>query len=221
LEEENYVWQRLMLNQLPLVGFSACKEYISGLRSLDLPISYVPSVGEINKKLAITGWEIFPTDKMLSPFDFFESLRKKQFPAIQRLRPFNEVDYYTNSDPDIFHEYFGHCPFLMNNKTAEIIHMIAKKACSDEEGQLLKMRDLFWAVFEFGLVGSTPQSTKISGAGILASRHEIFRVLTIRESLIQKLPAPEKIYASLKGNISQPLYYYVQSLDSLEKLFVA
>ena len=60
--------------------------------------------------MKVTGWQVHAVPALIPHSSFFALLAEKKFPAATFIRKPEQFDYIT--EPDIFHEYFGHCPML-------------------------------------------------------------------------------------------------------------
>ena len=109
--DENKVWQDLSERQIEIVKNYACDEYLDGLDYLDLPINKIPQLPDVNKKLqSVTGWVVEPVPALIGFDRFFKLLAERKFPCATFIRTKEDFDYVT--EPDIFHEIFGHAPML-------------------------------------------------------------------------------------------------------------
>lgn len=216
--EDKEVWKTLLSQQLPLVKKVACPEYIDGLEKLNFPFDEIPSITEMSKKLmSLTGWSLGAVDTLVPNTLFFEMLSKKIFPTIRVIRQKEEIDFYTNESPDVFHEFFGHCPMLAHKKYSECMRLFGEYARNCTKEMLTKLTKIFWATFEFGLIKNNSNIT-IYGAGILPSRQETMKIMMNGNLNLQKLDIYSNLSSSLQGNISQPIYYYIESLECLHDI---
>lgn len=213
--ENNLVWKQLMANQLPLAKKYACPEYLIGLEHMAFPLDHVPSLEQVSTKLTkISDWSLEPVDSIIAPRQFFEKLSNKVFPVVRMIRDKSEIDFYTNESPDVFHEYFGHCPMLTNKQYADNMHIFAQHAAASKEKNLLRFAKIYWATFEFGLIKNS-DGIKIYGAGILPSKTELLRVINQDNIQFQKLDVNMNLDSSLQGNINQSLLYYINNFNEL------
>lgn len=216
--EDKAVWKTLLSQQLPLVKRFACFEYLDGLEKLNFSFDHIPSISEMSKKLMrLSGWSLDSVDTLVPSRVFFEMLSQKRYPTIRVIRHKDEIDFYTNESPDVFHEYFGHGPMLAHEKYSECMRLFGEYAhnCTDEI--LIRLTKIFWATFEFGLIKNS-SNIKIYGAGILPSRQETMKIVINDNLNLQKLDVFEDLTSSLLGNISQPTYYYIESLECLHHI---
>lgn len=218
--QDHYVWQQLMLQQTPIVEKYACEEYIVGLKKINFPTDQVPSLEYVSSKMRdYTGWGLKPVERIIECSDFFNLLSEKTFPAIQRLRSLDQLDFYQDESPDVFHEYFGHCPLLTNEDFATSMQLFGRLAKGHPERITHILDKIFWSTFEFGVVNSNI-GLKVYGAGILPSSLELSRIVNHRQTGISIKPLDifEGIEATLQGNINQKTIYSVCSLKKLYSL---
>jgi phenylalanine-4-hydroxylase len=182
--EENAIWEILYNRQLKIIPDRACPEYLDGLAKLKMPHDRIPQCAELSTILqAHTGWSVVPVAAIIPLTDFFNLLAHRQFPAASFIRVRAELDYL--QEPDIFHEYFGHCPLLMHAAYADFVQWYGAMALqADKKTQSLLGR-LFWYTIEFGLI-ETPRGLRIFGGGILSSYQETLYCLENPE--VQRLP---------------------------------
>lgn len=165
--EENDTWKALYERQIKVVQGRACDEYLDGLKKLSLDSEKIPQIPKVNQKLSyLTGWSVKPVAALISAEAFFTLLANRQFPAATFIRTKEEFNYVT--EPDIFHELFGHCPMLTQPVFADFVQEYAKFVllCDKKDWPLLQR--LFWFTVEFGLI-HTSKGLRIYGGGILSS----------------------------------------------------
>ncbi|MCB1828336.1 MAG: phenylalanine 4-monooxygenase, partial [Coxiellaceae bacterium] len=108
-DEENETWRLLIERQIDVIQSRACDEFIDGVAKLAMPIDRVPQCHEVTEKLMhYTGWAVEPVPALISLQAFYRLLANRKFPAATFIRRREELDYL--QEPDIFHEFFGHCP---------------------------------------------------------------------------------------------------------------
>ncbi len=117
-----------------------------------------------------TGWQIVAVPGLIPEEHFFAHLAQRQFPVTVWLRTEEEIDYL--SEPDVFHDFFGHVPLLCDPVFADFMQAYGaagRKAAS--QGGLKMLSRLYWYCVEFGLI-RTSTELKAYGAGILSSAGE-------------------------------------------------
>lgn len=210
---EDETWSILYKRQHKIVQNRACEEYLEGLEILNMPKTRVPQCLEISDGLKkVTGWAVQPVSKIISLETFFELLANKYFPAATFIRTREDLDYL--QEPDIFHEFFGHCPLLTNPAYADFVQSYGVMALKASTHTRSILGRLFWFTIEFGLV-KTSNGLRIYGGGILSSAEETIYAL---ESQI-----PERIDFDIRSVMKtayrydeiQKKYFVLESLSHL------
>lgn len=169
-EVENGTWQKLYERQVDIVQNRACDEFIEGIKRLEMPHNRVPQCYEVTERLQhYTGWSVVPVAAIIPLREFFSLLANKQFPAASFIRRREELDYL--QEPDIFHEFFGHCPMITHQPIADFMQWYGETALSAPKEVRSLLGRLFWFTIEFGLL-QTPKGVRIFGGGILSSYDE-------------------------------------------------
>ena len=215
-EEENAIWSILFERQLKVVENRACDEFISGLKQLNFSKNRIPQCGEVNEVLnAVTGWSVTPVAAIIPLSEFFRLLSQRKFPAASFIRRREDLDYL--QEPDIFHEYFGHCPMLTNTAYADFVHWYGETALSLNPALQSLLGRLFWFTIEFGLM-ETSNGLRIYGGGILSSFTET--VYALEDSQVERLNFNilEILNSSYRYDQIQNRYYILKNLDQLFKI---
>ncbi len=202
--EENETWEILFDRQLQVIQNRACDEFISGLKTLNMHSDRIPQCGEISEVLqAQTGWSVVPVNAIIPLEEFFSLLAHKQFPAATFIRLREDLDFL--QEPDIFHEFFGHCPMLTHQAYADFVQWYGENALrTDKKTQSLLGR-LFWFTIEFGLL-NTSAGLRIYGGGILSSFQETIYAL--------ESPVPKRLEFNLPTVLQTPYHY-----DQIQKIY--
>lgn len=214
-QQEHSVWRDLLAQQCTLVNKYACKEYLIGLSQLNLSQNTIPSVEGVSATLKkLNGWKLHEVKGLITSAKFFQMLEKKTFPVVTTIRSRSEIDFYSGEAPDVFHELFGHGPFLTNSKYVKSLQRFGEISLQCNEQQLLKLAKIFWVTFELGLVKDVCD-LKACGAAIVSSKTEIKRAIYDLSVPREDLSYQTKIMTSMHGNILQPVFYVLDSLDHL------
>jgi phenylalanine-4-hydroxylase len=213
-DEENATWKILFDRQINLIQGRACDEYLTGISKLNLPQNRIPQCEEISEVLrAATGFSVVPVEAVIPLTQFFGLLANRQFPAASFIRTREDLDYL--QEPDIFHEYFGHCPLLTNQAYADFVQWYGETALKVSKKALAFLGRLFWFTIEFGLIRSE-NGLRIFGGGILSSYAETIYAVE-SESPNRYSFDPERMlrthyrYDEIQNN------YFI--LNNLEQLF--
>jgi phenylalanine-4-hydroxylase len=214
--EENETWNILIDRQDHIVAKYACQDFLDGLEILNLPRDRVPQCADINKILQQrTGWSVTPVDAVIPQSKFFVMLANKEFPAASFIRRRQDLDYLP--EPDIFHEFYGHCPLLTNQAYADFVEWYGKSALqADKKGQKILTR-LFWFTIEFGLLQHNNE-IKVYGGGILSSKEETIYAAT--SPIPKRVPLDElmALRTPYRYDEIQKLYYTIDSMQDLYRI---
>ena len=213
-EEEHARWRFLYERQKALLPGYAAQEYIEGLAKFDAA-GGIPRLEEANTLLAeATGWELVSVPGLIPDDVFFDHLANRRFPVAWWIRRADELDYLV--EPDIFHDFFGHVPLLLNPTFAAYMEKYGKggpKAIAHNAQK--RLARLYWYIVEFGLI-RTPEGLRAFGAGMLSSKDET--IYSIED------PTPNRIAFDLERVLStdymvddfQKTYFVV---DDFQQLF--
>ncbi len=214
-DEENETWALLYERQSKIVVGRACDEFITGLQRLAMPSKTIPQCAEMNARLqACTGWQVKPVPALIPEDEYFDLLAHCTFPGASFIRYREELDYL--EEPDIFHEFYGHCPMLTHQAFADFQQAYAKLALKATPDERLMLMRLYWFTVEFGLI-QTAEGLKVYGGGILSSAKETVSSLVdpkaIRIPFDNGLTALRTLY---RIDMVQPVYFV---LDSFQQLY--
>jgi len=170
---QHHIWEILFERQMPNVAKFACREFLEGFELLQLSPKQIPSLTQLNRQITPrTGWTVTRTNsRYMTRAEWFTALSRKHFPITGYIRTQAELDF--TPEPDIFHDVFGHQPFMTLPKYVEIFDLFGqayKKAKTDQQKKDLGR--LAWFGYEFGLIQENGE-LKAFGAGLLSSLSEI------------------------------------------------
>lgn len=214
--EDHEVWATLFRRQRALLPGRACRELLENQERFGMTESTIPRFDAINEPLrAATGWEIVGVEGLLPDDIFFDHLANRRFPVTWWIRRAEQLDYI--SEPDLFHDLFGHVPLLLNPVFADYMHAYGcggVKARGLGEDALKRLTRLYWYTVEFGLI-RTSEGLRIYGAGIVSSKGESIYCLDS--------PAPNRLGFDLKRimrtqfriDTFQQTYFVIDKFESL------
>ena len=183
---DHQVWQTLFRRQREILKGRACDEFLDSQDQMGIGEDAIPKFSELNAQLGPrTGWQLVGVEGLLPELDFFEHLANRRFPVTWWIRKPEQLDYL--SEPDLFHDLFGHVPLLMNPVFADYMQAYGRggvKAHGIGPEALAQLTRLYWYTVEFGLI-ETPQGLRIYGSGIVSSSGESVHCL--------ESPAPNRI----------------------------
>jgi phenylalanine-4-hydroxylase len=118
-----------------------------------------------------TGWRIERTVVRYTPADaWYQKFARRIFMITDYLRSRAEMEF--TPEPDMFHDIFGHLPYLTQDFYARIEDKFAPaylKATADEK-EVIKR--LAWYTTEFGIIVEDGRF-KVFGAGTISGRSEL------------------------------------------------
>lgn len=171
--EQHGIWADLYkgVNQ-PYLMDHICQQYKDGLALLDLDPHHIPTVAHLNSHITPrTGWHIERTVvRYTLADDWYRKFAQRIFLITDYLRSRDQMEF--TPEPDMFHDIFGHLPYLTMEFYARIEDKFAPaymKATPDER-EVIKR--LAWYSTEFGLV-MEDNRFKVFGAGIISGRAEL------------------------------------------------
>lgn len=195
-------WRRLYERMTPRWERFANEKFLEGLVTLSLSPDRVPRLEDVNQfMMPRTGFRAKPVSGFVPAFQFFDCLRKREFPTTITIRDGESLDYLP--EPDIFHDIGGHVPMHTDPAFADTLARFGEcarvaadivKGISDRDEQIRTatsiqqaMTRFFWFTIEFGLMkGPTASECKVYGSGLLSSFGEMQHA--IESPLVQRFP---------------------------------
>ena len=172
-DEQHAVWADLFagINQSYLLEH-VCREFRHGLTLLQLDPRHIPTVSHLNDNITRhTGWRIERTAiRYTLADDWYKKFAQRICLITDYLRTRDQMKF--TPEPDMFHDIFGHLPYLTQEFYAHIEDKFAPaylKATQDEK-EVIKR--LAWYTTEFGLV-IEDNRLKVFGAGTISGRAEL------------------------------------------------
>jgi phenylalanine-4-hydroxylase len=164
-------------------------------------------------------------------FQFFDSLRKREFPTTITIRRGDHLDYLP--EPDIFHDVAGHVPMHTDKNFAAALVRFGECAHTAVEiasgihnpndrvhaltSMIRAMARFFWFTIEFGLMNS-PDGLRVYGSGLLSSFSEIEHAVESPDVQRSPLQLEWAVHQGFEINHYQPLLFTVNSFDHLFQL---
>ncbi|MBI3542438.1 MAG: phenylalanine 4-monooxygenase [Deltaproteobacteria bacterium] len=213
------IWKKLHLTQTASLRERAHPEFWHALSRLNLPEDRVPDLAKLDDTVqAAAGWRLVPVEGHVPEPEFFALLAARRFPVIRKLRPEGEVFYAR--EPDLWHDAFGHLPFLMNPMVARLYENFGHaglRALRLAPRYLTHLSRFYWYTIEFGLIddGAGP---RIYGAGILPSPGETEHALSPRARRV-RFDVSRVVERPYESGALQKVLYVVSSFEELEAEF--
>lgn len=213
---DHEVWTTLFARQRALLPGRACDEYLQALDAMAMPVDRIPKFDDLNRLLRrATGWELVGVEGLLPELTFFDHLANRRFPVTWWIRHPDQLDYI--SEPDLFHDLFGHVPLLMHPVFADYMQAYGQggvKAHAIGPEALVNLTRLYWYTVEFGLIAQR-DGLRIYGSGIVSSKGESIYCL--------ESDAPNRIGFDLERimrtryriDTYQKTYFVIESFEQL------
>jgi phenylalanine-4-hydroxylase len=172
-EEQHAIWADLYAGiHQPYLMEHLCSEFKDGFGLLELDPNHIPTVAHLNEHITPrTGWRIERTViRYTLADDWYKKFSERIFLITDYLRSRDQMEF--TPEPDMFHDIFGHLPYLTMEFYARIEDKFAPAymKATQEEREVIKR--LAWYSTEFGLV-MEDNRIKIFGAGIISGRAEL------------------------------------------------
>lgn len=212
--EDREVWKILFNRQINQLQEVADRSYLEGIKAIGFTADEIPDFRIINKRLAeATGWQITVVPGIIDQANFFKMLSNKQFPSSTWLRPMKSLDYL--SEPDMFHDAFGHMPLLTNDVFCSFFNIIGKLGLKyiDHPEIVEKLGRIYWFTIEFGLI-KRRDIIQIYGAGIISSSGE---TVHCRTQVPEHRPfdVVEILNTDFDNTVIQNKYFVISSFEQL------
>jgi phenylalanine-4-hydroxylase len=172
-EEQHGIWADLYAGiHQPYLLEHICREFLDGLALLQLDPQRIPTVAYLTQRVQPrTGWRIERTVVRYTPADdWYIKFARRIFLITDYLRTRDQMEF--TPEPDMFHDIFGHLPYLTQGFYARLEDKFAPaylKATQDEK-EVIKR--LAWYSTEFGVV-IQDNRFKVFGAGTISGRSEL------------------------------------------------
>ncbi|MDQ3268651.1 MAG: phenylalanine 4-monooxygenase [Pseudomonadota bacterium] len=210
------VWRQLYERQREVLVGRASDAFLQAQDAMGMTPDRIPRFSDLNAVMGdATGWEIIGVEGLLPELDFFDHLANRRFPVTWWIRKPEQIDYI--SEPDLFHDLFGHVPLLINPVFAEYMQAYGSggvKAHAIGPDALQNLTRLYWYTVEFGLIRQA-EGLRIYGSGIVSSKGESIHSL--------ESPAPNRVAFDLERimrtryriDTYQKTYFVIDSFEQL------
>jgi len=213
--EQHKTWAELYRRQVPRVQEHASALYLEGFALLQLPAEGIPSLDQLNEKITpASGWTIVRTDVRYTDSDeWYRYFDRREFLITNYMRSWEELDW--TPEPDMFHDIFGHLPFFMLRRYAELQEMFAPTylaAASDAEKENIKR--LAWYSTEFGMIREDGRM-KVFGTGLMSGGEEFINAaegrMNYHDFSIENVIGHDKVLYEQHQDL-----YVIESVDQLK-----
>jgi len=172
-DEQHAIWTDLFVGiHQPYLLEHVCREYKHGLTLLQLDPHRIPTVAHLNDRITPhTGWHIERTAiRYTLADDWYKKFAQRTFLITDYLRTRDQMEF--TPEPDMFHDIFGHLPYLTQEFYARIEDKFAPAYMKATQDEREVIKRLAWYSTEFGLV-MEDNRIKVFGAGTISGRAEL------------------------------------------------
>lgn len=210
-KEDQQTWSKLFERQVENLKKDdrVVEEFWEGISKLKIKKGEIPNFENLNKLLKpITGFEIIAVTGIIEDNIFFQLLKSRRFPVTTWLRKPEQLDYI--EQPDMFHDLFGHVPFLVNKTYCDFLVKLGEAALphfytGNKDMQYMFTR-AYWYTVEFGVLQRLDKK-QIYGSGIISSFGETNKIF--EEGTNFKQLVPNLLYEKFEKDHFQDFYAFV------------
>src|SRR5512146_89662 len=113
------VWRHILQRLTAHLADKAHPRYLAGLEATGIEVERIPSLDEMNVKLARVGWSAVAVRGFIPPAVFTELQSRRVLAIAADIRTHEHVEY--TPAPDIVHESAGHAPLVADPTYAEYL----------------------------------------------------------------------------------------------------
>jgi len=149
------VWRHILHRLTAHLGDKAHPSYLRGLEATGIGLERIPSLDEMNEKLARMGWSAVAVRGFVPPAVFTELQSLRVLAIAADIRTFEHIAY--TPAPDIIHESAGHAPILVDPRYSEFLQrcgILGFKSIASLEDQVV-----YEAIRHLSVVKEDPHST--------------------------------------------------------------
>ncbi len=205
------MWSKLYTKQVELLQDRVYDEFLYLLDELGLKEDRIPQLDEVSLVLKKkVGWSIIRVDTGIDFNDYCYFLSNKILPSTTFIR--ESIEF--SQDPDIFHEIFGHCPSLLDERYSNFLQRIAKVAIGASTLELVLLRRLLWFTIEVGLI-QTDDGLRVYGSSLISSPQELVHSIDNNESEKKPFNLLDICRSPYRSDIIQATYYFINDFAEL------
>jgi len=151
---DHAVWRHVLRRLTAFLATRAHPRYLAGLAETGIGVERIPSLDEMNEKLARVGWTCVAVRGFVPPAVFTELQSLRVLAIAADIRTHEHIEY--TPAPDIVHESAGHAPFVSDPRYAEYLQRCGEvgfRAIASAEDQAL-----FEAIRNLSIVKEDPSA---------------------------------------------------------------
>ena len=206
------VWRHILRQLTTRLEGRAHPSYLAGLAQAGISVERIPSLEEMNAKLARIGWRAVAVKGFIPPAVFTELQSLGVLAIAADIRSVDHLDY--TPAPDIVHESAGHAPILADPGYARYLQrcgVAGFKAIASLEDQ-----EVYEAIRHLSVVKEDPDSTPADAAQAEDRLHAACGARTY----VSESTKASRLYwwtaeYGLVGGLDHPMIYGAGLLSSL------
>jgi len=209
---DHAVWRHILGRLTAHLKDKAHPSYLDGLAAAGIGVERIPSLDEMNGKLARLGWRAVAVRGFIPPAVFTEMQARGILAIAEDIRTHEHIEY--TPAPDIVHESAGHAPILKDARYAEYLKrcgVVGFKAIASLEDQAV-----YEAVRHLSVVkedpAASPEDVRLAEARLQQARES--RTLVSESTRASRLYWWTAEYG-LVGSLADPRLYGAGLLSSI------
>lgn len=153
---DHAVWRHILRRLTAHLADRAHPRYLAGLAATGIDLERIPSIDDMNLKLARAGWSAVAVRGFIPPAVFTELQSRRVLAIAADIRTHEHIEY--TPAPDIVHESAGHAPFVADPTYAEYLQRCGEagfRAIASVEDQAV-----FEAIRNLSVVKEDPSASR-------------------------------------------------------------
>jgi phenylalanine-4-hydroxylase len=209
---DHAVWRHVLGRLTAHLATCAHPRYLAGLAATGIAVDRIPSLDEMNEKLARFGWTAVAVRGFIPPAVFTELQSRRVLAIAADIRTHEHIEY--TPAPDIVHESAGHAPFVADPTYARYLQACGEagfRAIASAEDQAV-----FEAIRNLSVVKEDPAATQEE----VALAEERLRAASASISYVSEATRASRLYwwtaeYGLVGTVADPKLYGAGLLSSI------
>jgi len=171
-KDQHEVWSLLYARQHSNALARSTAMFREGLDIFHIDGERIPDFERIDQIMqASTGWTLVSTPVQFSDGqDWFERLWERRMLITEYIRSKDDLDY--TPLPDIWHDAYGHLPFLASQRYCNLIHAFSRIILDCPKDVRRGLGSIWWHTIEFGLLKEGGK-VRALGTGLMSSFGEL------------------------------------------------
>jgi phenylalanine-4-hydroxylase len=209
---DHAVWRFILRRLRSQLADKAHPDYLAGLEATGIGVEQIPSLDEMNERLARMGWSAVAVRGFIPPAVFTELQTLGVLAIAADIRTHEHIDY--TPAPDIVHESAGHAPIIANPRYAEYLRRagrVGRYAIASIEDEAV-----FAAIRNLSVVKEDPSA---SPAAVQLAEERLHAASASRRFVSENTKASRLYWWTaeygLIGDLAKPRIYGAGLLSSL------